>query len=83
MESAMPSGRLADAFRTALELAPGADVEGLVYGEHPHWDFVGHLALVGEIEDSYGVELETEDVLGLLSYAKAIELIERLQVAAP
>jgi acyl carrier protein len=74
--------RLAEAFRIALELSPETDVETLAYGEHPHWDSVGHMALVAEIEDSYGVMLETDDVLGLSTYAKAVELLQRLEVAA-
>ena len=74
--------RLSEAFRTALELSPETDVETLAYGEHPHWDSVGHMALVAEIEDTYGVMLETDDVLGLSTYAKAVELLQRLEVAA-
>jgi acyl carrier protein len=74
--------RLAEAFRMALELTPETDVETLAYGEHPHWDSIGHMALVAEIEDTYGVMLETDDVLGLSDYAKAVELLQRLEVAA-
>lgn len=74
--------RLAKAFRIALELPPETEVETLAYGEHPHWDSVGHMALVAEIEDTYGVMLETDDVLGLSSYSKAVELLQRLEVAA-
>jgi acyl carrier protein len=74
--------RLAEAFRIALELPPDLDVETLAYGEHPHWDTVGHMALVAEIEDTFGVTLETHDVLELSSYAKAVELLNRLEDAA-
>ena len=73
--------RLAEAFRIALELPPETEVETLAYGEHPHWDSVGHMALVAEIEDTYGVMLETGDVVALLSYGEAVELLERLEVA--
>jgi acyl carrier protein len=74
--------RLAEAFRVALELSPETDVETLAYGEHPHWDSVGHMALVAEIEDAYGVMLDTNDMLGISSYSKAVELLQRLEVAA-
>ena len=77
----MPSDpRLAEAFRIALELPPEAEVETLAYGEHPHWDSVGHMALVAEIEDAYGVTLDTGDVVGLRSYAHAVDLLRRLEV---
>ena len=78
----MPDPRLTQAFRVALELSPETEVETLAYGEHPHWDSVGHMALVAEIEDAYGVMLETADVVSLSSYAQAVDLIHRLKVAA-
>ena len=78
----MPDPRLAQAFRVALELSPETEVETLAYGQHPHWDSLGHMALVAEIEDTYGVMLETADVVSLSSYAAAVELLERLKVAA-
>ena len=74
--------RLSKAFRIALELQPEVDVEKLAYGEHPHWDSVGHMALVAEIEDTFGVTLAEDDVRELSSYAKAVELIDRLEDAA-
>jgi acyl carrier protein len=74
--------RLAQAFRTALELSPDVDVETLAYGQHPSWDSVGHMALVAEIEDAFDVRLESDDVLELSSYAKGVELLQRLEDAA-
>jgi acyl carrier protein len=74
--------RLAQAFRTALELPPDVDVETLAYGQHPNWDSVGHMALVAEIEDGFDVTLEPDDVLELSSYAKAVELLQRREDAA-
>jgi acyl carrier protein len=74
--------RLAEAFRIALELPPEVDVERLAYGKHPHWDSIGHMALVAEIEDAFGVTFGTDDVLQLSSYAKAAELLHRPEGAA-
>ena len=74
--------RLSQAFRIALELQPDVDVKTLAYGQHPHWDSVGHMALVAEIEDTFGITVETDDVLQLSSYPKAVELLHRLEDAA-
>ncbi len=75
-----PMCRLAEAFRTALELPPEVELERLEYGGHPHWDSVGQMALVAEIEDMYGLTLRPSDVRAMSSYAKTAELLE---VAAP
>jgi acyl carrier protein len=68
---------LEDVFRSALELGPDVDVTVLTYTGHEHWDSVGHMALVAEIEEAYGLLLDTDDVLNLSSYTAALELLER------
>jgi acyl carrier protein len=68
--------RLDEAFRTALELPPEVELERLEYGGHPHWDSVGHMALVAEIEDVYGLTLDPSDVRAMSSYAKTAALLE-------
>jgi acyl carrier protein len=68
---------LIQAFRTALQLPEDADVEALVYGGHPHWDSVGHMALIAEIEAVFDVMFDTDDVLALDSFDGAVELVRR------
>jgi acyl carrier protein len=68
---------LIQAFRTALELPEDADVEALVYGSHPHWDSIGHMALIAEIEAVFDVMFDTDDVLALDSFDGAVELVRR------
>ena len=76
------SDTLTSAFSNALELPADLDVRELVYGAHEHWDSVGHMALVAEIEDSYGVMLDTDDIIGLSSYGAAVEILARHGVTA-
>ena len=68
---------LIQAFRVALQLPADTDVEALVYGGHPHWDSVGHMALIAEIEAVFDVMFDTDDVLGLDSFDGAVELVRR------
>ena len=65
------------AFVEALDLPPDADVESLEIGKNPEWDSLGHMALVAEFEDRFGVTLETDDVVGMTSFATAIEILRR------
>jgi len=69
-------------FRESLGLEPDVDVTGLEYGKHERWDSVAHMALVGDIEDAYGIMLETDDVVDMSSYQKAVEILGRHGVAA-
>jgi acyl carrier protein len=73
----MPQAQLQQAFIDSLGLEPDTDVPALEYGQHPNWDSVGHMALVAELEDRYGIMLETDDVVGMSSYPIAVETLRR------
>jgi acyl carrier protein len=64
-----------DAFISALDLPPDSDVEGLEIGKNPEWDSVGHMALVAELEDRFGISLETDEIVGMSSYANTVEIL--------
>ena len=69
--SATFDDRLTDAFRTGLDLPPDIDIRGLAFGEHPHWDSLGHMSLVTALEENFGVTLSEDDVMAIDSYASA------------
>jgi acyl carrier protein len=69
--------RLADVFVRALDLPPDTDVTGLAYARHEHWDSVGHMALVAELEAVYDVMLSTDDVVNLSDYQAAVDTLRR------
>lgn len=64
-------------FRQVFELAATADVDQLAYRGLPAWDSVGHMRLVAALEDAFDIMLETEDVIDLSSFAKAVEIVRR------
>jgi acyl carrier protein len=72
----MSETRLQQAFQTALELAPDTDWSSLAYAQHEHWDSLGHMALVAEIEEAFDIMLDTDDVIGLSSYPVAVEMLK-------
>ena len=72
--------KVGHAFLDALDLPAEADVEALEIGVDPHWDSVGHMALVAELEDRFGIMLETDDMIDMSSYAKALEILRRYGV---
>jgi acyl carrier protein len=64
-------------FAKALDLPADTDIEALEIGKDSSWDSVGHMALVAELEDRFGIALETDDMIDMSSYAKAIEILRR------
>lgn len=71
---------LKEVFKEALELDETINIEALVYNTIEEWDSIGHMTLVAEIEDEYDIMLETDDVLDLSSFEKAIEILKKYDV---
>jgi len=72
-----PEEKLAAAFQAALLLPADTDLNHLTYHDIPQWDSMGHMQLVAQLEKSFDVMLETDDVLNMSSYQKAREILSR------
>ena len=53
----------------------------LAYQSIPQWDSVGHMALVVEIENTFNVTLDTDDIIGMSDVLKAVEILKKHGVA--
>jgi acyl carrier protein len=67
--------KLRNAFITALALPPETDVDNAAYGQTEGWDSVAHMALIAEIESAFDIMLDTDQVIGMSSFNKAIEIV--------
>ncbi|WP_428966738.1 acyl carrier protein [Micromonospora fluostatini] len=72
--------RLRAVFVEALELPEGVDVENLKYRDIEQWDSLGHMTLVAAIEDEFGVQLDTDQVIDLSSFKVAQDMLRGLGV---
>ena len=73
----MSTDSLREAFVTALDLDRAANVEALEIGATPEWDSMGHMALVAELEDRFGIALETDELIAMSSYSASLEILRR------
>ena len=55
------------AFMESLEVEE-AQLSGLQYQDIETWDSVGHMGLIAALEDSFGIMMETDDIIDLSSY---------------
>ncbi len=62
-------------FREALGLEPGQLGDALAYGSVKSWDSVGHMTMMAAIESTFGIVLETDDVVAFSSYAQGMEIL--------
>ena len=72
--------KLQSAFVSAIGVSPDADFDRVVYGQTNGWDSVAHMTLVNEIESSFDIMLETNDVIDMSSFSKAKEVLGKYGV---
>ena len=53
---------------------------GLKYQDIKEWDSVGHISLVGELEDAFDIEMDTDDIIAFSSYEKGKEILAKYDV---
>lgn len=65
------------AFVAALELNEEQIREGLSYQGVENWDSVGHMGLVAELEETFNIMMDTDDIIDFSSYEKGIEILKK------
>ena len=58
----------------------GEALPGLAYQGVDAWDSVGHMRLVAALETTFDIMLDTDDVLDLGSFAKAVTILRKYGV---
>ncbi len=68
-----------NAFIESLDVTE-VQLKDLKYQDVPTWDSVGHMGLISELEDSFDIQMETDDIVDFSSYEKGIELLSKYGV---
>jgi acyl carrier protein len=66
-------------FADVLEVESSMIPDNLAYSGIPEWDSVAHMAIIAEIEDVFDIMIDTDDVIGMSSFAIACDTVLRLQ----
>lgn len=69
--------KLTKAFSSSLSIEESHIEDDLQYNSIPQWDSVAHMILVAELENVFEVMLETDDIIGMSSVAKAKEILTK------
>ena len=54
--------------------------DSFIFKDIPQWDSVAHLSLISELEDTFDVMFESEDILHYGSYENGKKILERMGV---
>lgn len=67
-------------FMDAFHLPKEKVGKDIVMGKTEGWDSVGHVSFITELEDTFDIMLDTEDIIQLNSYEKGIEILRKYGV---
>lgn len=67
-------------FMEILEITAD-QLNGLEYQGVPTWDSVGHMNLIGELEEVFDIEMETDDVIAFSGYEKGMEILQKYGIS--
>jgi acyl carrier protein len=72
--------KLKESFSEALNIPLDRVVDELTYQSIPEWDSISHMVLISQLEDDFGLSIDTDDVIDMSSVAKAREILANLGV---
>jgi len=72
--------KLRNIFAEALQINIDLVVDDLTYNSIPEWDSIAHMTLIAEIDNAFDTMLDTDDVLDMISFAKAKEILAKYDV---
>jgi acyl carrier protein len=66
-------------FRAVFDLAEGLDVRTVRQINHPAWDSLAHISLIGAIESEFGIEVDVTDSIEITSFDAALAYLDAKQ----
>jgi len=72
---------LRQAFARSLNVPLETITDNLAYNTIREWDSVAHMVLVVEIESTFNIMFDTDDIIDMSSFAKAVEIVAKYGVA--
>lgn len=68
------------AFTEGLGVDESAVNSTLEYQSIGEWDSVGHMSLIAELEDAFGIEMETDDIVDFSSFDVGKDILKKYGV---
>ena len=60
---------------------PEDQLVGLKYQDIPEWDSVGHMGLMGDLEEVFSIELDIDDIIEFSSFEKWMEILKKYNIS--
>ena len=64
-----------EAFEINEEILLDLEYQGI-----PQWDSVGHMSMIGLLEDEFDIMMEMEDIIDFSSFKKGIDTLKKYNI---
>jgi acyl carrier protein len=68
-------------FISSFSLDESAFENNIEYNSIPEWDSIGHMSLIAELEEIFGISMDIDDIIEFSSYNKGIEILNKYEVS--
>lgn len=75
------SEKLYGSFSAALGIDAAAVTDALAYQSIPQWDSISHMVLISQLEEDFGISIDTDDVIDMSSVGKAKEILAKHNIS--
>ena len=50
------------------------------YNSISKWDSVGHMSMIGKLEDTFDISMEMDDIIDFSSYSKGLKILKKNKI---
>ena len=68
-----------NAFIEAFQIKE-TQLKGLKYQDVDEWDSVGHMGLMSDLEETFDIEMDIDDIIDFSSFEKGMEILNKYNV---
>ena len=69
-----------NSFAESLSLDKKIINDDLKYNEVPEWDSIGHMTLMSNLEETFNITLDTDDIVDFSDFKKGKEILKKYKI---
>ena len=69
-----------NAFINSLLINKNVNLEKLEYQSITEWDSIGHMTLMSELENTFDISIDTDDIVDFSSFKKGQDILKKYKI---
>ena len=68
------------AFLVSLSIKNDQLSKNIEYNSISEWDSIGHMSLISELEDTFSITIDTDDIIDFSSFEKGKKILKKYKI---